>query len=207
MTRWQSRVGVAAVALTLNIGFGLILIAALETERRKPPRIVFTGFWTYSTPHSSASKTVIRPKGDAHPKVPGVVAPLEGSEDAGQLPQSAPSEQSPNAPIDWSRAAIAAAQGIVNEQKPQVFGELPDTEPTTRRRPAPEHYAGESYQDALGNTLVWLSDHCYIVSELSRPGVADYMKGGIPTTQRCIAKHHLDRPLTLSPDEKQHELP
>jgi hypothetical protein len=69
--------------------------------------------------------------------------------------------------IDW--AAEAQREGTAITQTPPKateFGQLPHGDDEGKAlRPPPAHYAGQQYRDEFGESIVWVSNRCYIVSE------------------------------------------
>jgi len=78
-------------------------------------------------------------------------------------------ESPPNTPgrgIDW--AAEAQREGTAIPQAPMAtaFGQSPHGDDEGKAlQSAPAHYAGQQYRDEFGESIVWVSNRCYIVSE------------------------------------------
>jgi hypothetical protein len=102
------------------------------------------------------------------------------------IPDSMESSSSMPAPaIDW--AAEAHREGTAITQTPTVteFGQIPHAEGEGKALPsAPaQHYAGQQYRDEFGESIVWVSERCYLVSESAPP---DLPRGSIPTRTICV---------------------
>lgn len=99
--------------------------------------------------------------------------------DSGEIPSNTPRRG-----IDW--AAEAQREGTAITQRPNAieFGQLPhgdDEEKSFQSTPA--HYAGQQYRDEFGESIVWVSNHCYVVSENAR---FDVPRGSNPTRTICV---------------------
>jgi hypothetical protein len=102
------------------------------------------------------------------------------------LPTLEPVESASDTPgpvVDWAAEAQREGTAITDPSKARVFGRitLPDGEgkalPST-----PAHHAGEQYRDPFGQSIVWVSDGCYLVSESAPLGMP---QGSIPTKTIC----------------------
>jgi hypothetical protein len=102
------------------------------------------------------------------------------------LPTLESVESPPDTPgpvVDWAAEAQREGTAITDPPKARVFGRIihPDAEgkalPST-----PAHHAGEQYRDPFGQSIVWVSGRCYLVSESAPLGMP---QGSIPTKTIC----------------------
>jgi hypothetical protein len=76
--------------------------------------------------------------------------------------------------IDWNLEMQHAAASVLQAPKTRKFGMPRRSEVEAPRRDQPAHYAGESYRDVFGDSIVWTSASCYVISpapELGEPTV------------------------------------
>ena len=93
----------------------------------------------------------------------------------------------PGKAIDWTVEAARAAAALSNAPKPRELGSFPraDTQEMPVH-PTPAHHAGEQYRDLYGNTVVWVSDRCYVVSERAALGMPGVLAQSRPTHTVCV---------------------
>jgi hypothetical protein len=93
-----------------------------------------------------------------------------------------------HAPIDWLAEAGRAAEAATTAPHTRSFGGIPPAPswlgPT---RPGPAHYAGEQYRLDTGESVVWVSDRCYIISEPAPLGMPDVLVRSRGTQMACLA--------------------
>ena len=97
--------------------------------------------------------------------------------------------------IDWTVEAQRAAADLSNAAKPREFGSHPRAD--SQEQPlhsTPAHHAGEQYRDPYGNTIVWVTDRCYVVSEKAALGIR---RGSTPRAQTTTDCSGHGRPQTL----------
>jgi hypothetical protein len=88
--------------------------------------------------------------------------------------------------IDWAAEARRAAAGVTGADGVREFGQIPkaDSGRAPLRSP-PAHEAGEQYRTEDGAWIVWVSDRCYIVSEVPPLGLPQVLARSIPTRTVC----------------------
>lgn len=87
--------------------------------------------------------------------------------------------------IDWVAEARRAAAAVTGARKVREFGRNPADSGQAPLRSSPAHEAGEQYRTEDGAWIVWVSDHCYIVSELPPLGLPQVLARSIPTRTLC----------------------
>jgi hypothetical protein len=91
-----------------------------------------------------------------------------------------------HAPIDWLAAATRAAEAAAAAPPRRSFGESPKPPAWLgSARPAPGHHAGEQYRLDTGESIVWVSDRCYFVSEPPPLGMPDVFARSLGTRTVC----------------------
>ena len=83
-----------------------------------------------------------------------------------QTPESPISEAA--SPIDWMGEAHRTAADLVDAEA-AAHGAPAAAAPNSQGTAASTHYAGEQYTLPTGETLIWLSDRCYMVSDPPDP--------------------------------------
>ena len=162
------RPGAAAAALALNAGLGLVLFlcfrmpGALDTNDSASTLIWLPA--AVPPPKSSQARRAKTPRSRTSTPNASVeaLAPVE--------PSAAPISVAPaGAPIDWwkegervVRDRTRAAAPAAPEGRIDLHGDA--------QREAPAHYAGESYRDEFGDSVVWVNEKCYIESAPPLPG-------------------------------------
>ena len=71
--------------------------------------------------------------------------------------------------------------------KTRNLGHFPDVDSSMESHP-PEaiHRAGESYRDANGDNVAWVTDNCYVISAAPPLGTPDVFARMTPTRTVCI---------------------
>jgi hypothetical protein len=87
--------------------------------------------------------------------------------------------------IDWVAEARRAAAGVTSARKVKEFGRNPAESGQAPLRSSPAHEAGEQYRTDDGAWIVWVSDRCYIVSEVPPLGLPQVLARSIPTRTVC----------------------
>ena len=88
--------------------------------------------------------------------------------------------------IDWAAEARRAAAGVTGAHNVREFGRTPGAgSGHAPQRSSPAHAAGEQYRTADGAWIVWVSDRCYIVSEVPPLGLPQVLARSIPARRVC----------------------
>lgn len=130
------------------------------------------------------------------------VAPLPARIEAVEPDSIVPSEFAPEAPIavpapDWGGAARAVAGAIGKEPERRRFGEMPKAPagrpkevlpPSIYEKPLPR--VGTTTTSPEGETVLWVSDNCYIPLESTTLTMQDFHKArqGIRRCQIGLGK-------------------
>ena len=97
-------------------------------------------------------------------------------------------ESRPEASIDWPAEAERAASGVSSSRSTRSFGEFPQAPDWLRSVPSSDkHHAGEQYRLGTGESVVWVSDRCFIVSEPPPLGMPDVFARSLGTHTSCLA--------------------
>jgi hypothetical protein len=91
--------------------------------------------------------------------------------------------------IDWRAEAQKAAAAITGSGGvPSVAEDRRKTSSSHGPRPwfpPPAHHAGEEYKTITGDSIIWISDKCYVKSSAPMLGVADIFARGMLSTTVC----------------------
>jgi hypothetical protein len=88
--------------------------------------------------------------------------------------------------IDWVAEARRAAAAVTGAPNVREFGQIPKAHSGhAPLRSSPAHEAGEQYRTEDGAWIVWVSDRCYIVSEVPPLGLPQVLARSIPTRTVC----------------------
>jgi hypothetical protein len=88
--------------------------------------------------------------------------------------------------IDWVAEARRAAAAVTSAHDVREFGHIPKADSgQAPQRSSPAHEAGEQYRTEDGAWIVWVSDRCYIVSEVPPLGLPQVLARSIPTRTVC----------------------
>lgn len=91
-----------------------------------------------------------------------------------------------DAAIDWVAEARRAAAAVTSVHNVREFGQIPKAHSgQAPLRSSPAHEAGEQYRTEDGAWIVWVSDRCYIVSEVPPLGLPQVLARSIPTRTVC----------------------
>jgi hypothetical protein len=103
-----------------------------------------------------------------------------------------PADNVPPQVIDWHTEAQNAAAAITGSTAvPSVPSQTQDrrkTSSSTSPRawfPPPAHHRGEAYKTITGESIVWISDKCYVQSPAAKLGMAQILTRGMLTTTVC----------------------
>ncbi len=90
--------------------------------------------------------------------------------------------------IDWFAEAGRAAEAAIAAPHTRSFGKIPQAPSWLgSSHSAPTHQAGEQYRLETGESIVWVSDRCYIVSEPPPLGMPDVFARSLGTRTVCQA--------------------
>jgi hypothetical protein len=174
------RRGVASVA-ALAIHVAIITVVIVNSRSRDPPSLIrdFVSTWILlpTAPATEASNS--KPL----PRAPLLIINPIPIEPPTTEPVPMPSADTSRA-IDWTMEAQRAAAAVTNVPKTSELG--PEANFQREQRPTPTHQAGEGYRDPYGNTVVWLNDRCYVVSESPALGTPDVSLRSRPTRTACV---------------------
>ena len=87
--------------------------------------------------------------------------------------------------IDWAAEARRAAAVVTGARKVREFGRNPADSGQAPQRSSPAHEAGEQYRTEDAAWIVWVSDRCYIVSEVPPLGLPQVLARSIPARTVC----------------------
>jgi hypothetical protein len=177
------RTAAFGVIVAAHAGFLLVLSIALDRRAGQP------------VPASSVSTLIllslpirVLPPDRRRRRDLEEAAPIE--------PLALPSIRSPDialpgevrAPIDWLAEASRAAEEVSSAPHRHEFGQIPQAPSWLGPSlPGPAHYAGEQYRLDTGESIVWVSDRCYILSEPSPLGIPDVLARSRGTQITCQA--------------------
>jgi hypothetical protein len=89
--------------------------------------------------------------------------------------------------VDWTMEAQRAVTAQSSAPKTRELGAHPRADSHREQQyPPAAHQAGEEYRDAYGDTVVWLNDRCYVVSESPALGAPDVLARSQPTHTVCV---------------------
>jgi len=167
---------VAVVAL--HAGLIITLTIALRTQTRRTAADDFvSALIILSTPPPTASSRERRVDRKSTAPTPEVLpaAPFSGI----SPPVAADTS------IDWDAEARRASAAVTGAQGFREFGRIPKADVARDLRASPAHVAGEQFRDEDGSWIVWVSPHCFIVSELPPLGMPDILARSLPTRTGC----------------------
>jgi hypothetical protein len=174
------RRGVASLA-ALAIHVAIITIVIVNSRSQDPPSLIrdFVSTWILlpSAPATEASNSKPLPRAPLFIIDPIQIEPLKTE----SVPM--PSADTSRA-IDWTMEAQRTAAAITNVPKARELD--PETDFRREQRPTPTHQAGDGYRDPYGNTVVWVNDRCYVVSESPALGTPDVFLRSRPTRTACV---------------------
>jgi hypothetical protein len=180
---WSPRQGAASVAV-LAIHATIITVAILATRSRDSQTSVrdFVSTWIL-TPTAPAPKT---PNPQSLPPAPSfTIDPIQIEPPKMESVPMPPAGTS--GAIDWTMEAERAAAAISAGPKGRQFGSRPGSGfQEEQPHPPPAHQPGEGYRDEFGNSVVWVNDRCYAVSEPGTFGTPDFLSRARPTYTVCI---------------------
>jgi hypothetical protein len=175
------RRGIAfAAVVALHAGLVITLTAAFRASTSPPSSTEFVGALIFLTAPLPPVASSNRPRLQGADKT-SRVAPVEPPT---PLPAVISFPLGADMAIDWVAEARRAAAAVTGARKVREFGRNPaDSGPAPLRSPA--HQAGEQYRTEDGAWIVWVSDRCYIVSEVPPLGLPQVLARSIPTRTVC----------------------
>lgn len=175
------RVTAFAVVVALHAGVFIIMTFALRTSTRQPPSAEFITLITLPAP---LLPSINRP----HPPIPTENASISPVQPPTAPPPQISVQSGAGTSIDWTAAAERAARTAIAAPRARSFGEIPQAPDWVRSAPSsPKHYAGEAYRLETGESIVWVSDRCFIVSEPPPLGMPDVFARSLGTRMGCQA--------------------
>ena len=180
---WGLRRGIAfAAVVTLHAGLVITLTVAFRTPTSPSSSTEFISALIFlsARPPPATSSNPRRPQ-VAHKTSPA--APLEPPT---PLPAAINFPLGADTVIDWAAEARRAAAGVTGAHNVREFGRTPGAgSGHAPQRSSPAHAAGEQYRTADGAWIVWVSDRCYIVSEVPPLGLPQVLARSIPARRVC----------------------
>jgi hypothetical protein len=164
----------------------MVLMAGARIRHRSSaaPSVITTMVSLPRAPQPLAPAPLPQP----HFAAPVPLAPLVPAPPSITYP---PADNVPEA-IDWQAEAQKTAAAITGSKG----GSATPSEPQDRRKtssshgprpwfPPPAHHAGEEYKTITGETVVWISDKCYVTSSAPMLGVPQIFARGMLSTTVC----------------------
>ncbi|MGC1729818.1 MAG: hypothetical protein WA747_10600 [Steroidobacteraceae bacterium] len=176
----SGRAAAFAVVAAGHAGALFILVITLDTRIR--PRLAAGAVSTWILLPASPRTRERRPERNIEPAPIEPLAlppiPLPDIRLQGDAPGS----------IDWLAEAARAAEDTTAAPHTRAFGKIPEG-PSWLGSPrhAPAHKAGDQYRLDTGESIVWVSDRCYIVSEPAPLGTPDVFARSQGTKVACQA--------------------
>jgi len=185
MGRPKTRGAQRAIALVTVVGLHGLTIT-LMVALRNPPRLSSPAEFVSTVVLLSALPPPAGPWTQRRPATADDVAPLEPVESPiAVLPEiSRPGDTRTGA--DWALDARRAAAAVTVTSSVRGFGESPEeSSARTDAQRVPAHEAGEQYRTTDGAWVVWVSDRCYLVSDVPPRGLPQVLARSIPTSTLC----------------------
>jgi hypothetical protein len=170
-----------ALAFVLVVGLHGLAITLLVALRNPSPLslpndFVSTLILQSALPPPAATST------QAHfnaPPARAVAPPLA-------LPLEAGASGDARTGTDWALEAQQAAAAVTYAPHSRGFGTSPAAESANPGfQPLPGHVPGEQYRTTDGGWVVWVSDHCYVVSDVPPIGLPQVLARSISTRTMC----------------------
>jgi len=176
------RVTAFAVVVALHAGLFIILTFALRTSTRQPLSAEF--ITTFTTLPSVPLLAINRPP----PPIPNESAPLSAVQPPVAPPPGFSVRSDAGPTTDWAAEAERAARAAVAAPRTRSLGEMPQAPDWVHSAPtSPKHYAGEAYRLETGESIVWVNDRCFVVSEPPPLGTPDVFARSLSTRMGCQA--------------------
>jgi hypothetical protein len=180
---WGLRRGIAFAAVVgLHAGLVITLTAAFRTPTSPSSSTQFISALIFlSAPLAPAASSNRR-----RPRVANKTSPAAPLEPPTPLPAVIGFPPGADTVIDWAAEARRAAAGVTGPHNVREFGRTPSAgSGQAPLRSPPAHQAGEQYRTEDGAWIVWVSDRCYIVSEVPPLGLPQVLARSIPTRTVC----------------------
>jgi hypothetical protein len=179
---WGLRGIVACAAvIALHAGLVLTLVVALRTSTN--PATDFVGTLIFLSSSAPALPLSAPPR----PRTQTKSSPLAALERPASPPPRASLEPDQGPSIDWGEEAQRAAAAVTSPRSRRELDRASGARSAQAvpQRAAPKHVYGEQYRPGDGSTMVWISDRCFIISELAPLGGPDVIARSIPTRTVC----------------------
>jgi hypothetical protein len=173
-----------AIAFAVVAGLhGLaITVLALRNRPSLSPSDDFVGtvilLSVPAVPAGPSTQLQFKPSGDA--------SPLAAVEPPIALPADVSPSDDARTGVDWDLEAQQAAAGVTLTPNVRAFGTRPVVESARAgAQPPPRHAQGEQYRTTDGTWVVWVSDRCYLVSEVPPIGLPEVLARSSPARTVC----------------------
>jgi hypothetical protein len=183
--RPKTRGAQRAIALVTVVGLHGLTIS-LMVALRNPPRLSSPAEFVGTVVLLSALPPPAGPWSQRRPATADDVAPLEPVESPiAVLPEISPPGDTRTG-ADWASDARRAAAAVTVTSRVRGFGESPEENSArTGAQRVPAHAPGEQYRTTDGAWVVWVSDRCYLVSDVPPMGLPQVLARSIPTRTVC----------------------
>jgi hypothetical protein len=169
-----------AVVVAGHAGLLLILVLALDARTRSRALAGPVGTLILVSLPVPPDRRLGRNVSETAPIEPLALPPIPPPDI--QLPGDA------HTSIDWLAEARRAAGVATAAPRTRSFGEMPRAPSWLgASRSSPTHRAGEQYRLETGESVVWVNDRCYIVSEPPPLGMPDVLARSLGTRTVCQA--------------------
>jgi len=177
-----SRTGALATTLAVHVAAVAALVLAFHREPHPPSTIAFVSTLILLSAPVRRPEIPDRERWDSNQRF----APLRPAEPPPLAPLPITPSLDEGTTIDWAgqarEVAVFEAQKMTGrEREPQNRNDDKPGAP----EPGRTHTAGEQYRTATGDSVVWVSDRCYVISEKPLPGTPPTMAGSKPTRTVC----------------------
>jgi hypothetical protein len=176
---WSTRTLTLALVIALHAAIITVAVMGPPFKKLNPPATDFFSTLLF-VPAPVAQTNSTESRRPILVNVRPFSAPLE-------LPNPEAVESTSDAPADspnWTEEAQREGTAITEQPKRRTFGQTPHAvEGETPQKTVPAHHAGEQYQDSFGDSILWVNDHCYLLSESAPLGVP---QNSIPTRTVCV---------------------
>jgi hypothetical protein len=180
-TRGLQRGIAFAAVVGLHAGLVITLTAAFRTPTSPSSSTEFISALIFlSAPLPPAASSNRR-----RPQVANKTSPAAPLEPPTPLPAVISFPLGADTAIDWVAEARRAAAAVTGASKVREFGRNPADSGHAPLRSSPAHQTGEQYRTEDGAWIVWVSDRCYIVSEVPPLGLPQVLARSIPTRTVC----------------------
>jgi hypothetical protein len=170
-----------AVVVGLH-GLAITLMVALRNPplHSRPNDFVSTVTLLFALPPPAGPSTQL------HFKTASDASPLAAVEPPIALPAKVSPSGDARRAVDWPSEAQQAAAAVTLTPNVRAFGAGPEVDSArTGALPLPGHAPGAQYRTTDGVWVVWVSDRCYLVSEVPPIGLPEVLARSIPTRTVC----------------------